>query len=268
MIQKINDNIEIYNGDSEEVLKKIRDNSIDCIITSPPYNISKKYSCYDDNLSSEDYFKKMCIIFKECYRVLKEDGRLIVNSAFCMIDKKSKEPKFVFLNLANAIKANGFKDMDVIIWVKGDESFIKNYNYSRGWGSWMSASRPVIRSDSEIIMVFAKNSIKKLRKGESTITKEDFKKYTKNMWYIRNRSNSVHPATYPVELVVNLINLYTYKDDVILDPFVGIGTTLMGCIETGRKCIGIELCEDYYKEAIKNVSNFNVDLFNQNGIIK
>ncbi|MEM4483907.1 MAG: site-specific DNA-methyltransferase, partial [Candidatus Methanomethylicia archaeon] len=194
--------------------------------------------------------------------------RLIVNSAFCMIDKKSKDPKFVFLNLANAIKANGFKDMDIIIWAKGDEDFIKNHNYSNRWGSWMSASRPVIRSDSEIIMIFAKNSIKKLRKGESTITKEDFKKYTKNIWYIRNYSNPVHPATYPVKLVVNLINLYTYKDDVILDPFVGIGTTLMGCIETGRKCIGIELCEDYYKEAIKNVSNFNVDLFNQNSTIR
>lgn len=234
----------IYCGDSELVLSGFEDNFVDAVITSPPYNISMKYSCYNDSLEHNEYLEKMRRIFSHVYRVLKPDGRLIINLGFAFNNPKTKTVRFVFLDILNILKSIGFMEMDFIVWIKGDENFSVNNNFSNRWGSWMSASRPVMRGDSEGIFVFAKNSYKKLSKGESTITKEEFMLYTKNIWFVKNHNEEKHLAVFPEKLVERILKVYTYKNDLVLDPFAGNGSVGVSSVKNKRRFILIELCEE------------------------
>ena len=134
----------IIEGDSLEILKKINDEEIDIVITSPPYNAAHNYDVYDDNLSNDVFLSNMSKIFIEIFRVLKDDGRVCLNVPFAIKNKKTKKVKFLAHEFAGMLNKIGFKDFEWITWHKG-----KNKNHFQGnntaWGSWKSPSCPSFR---------------------------------------------------------------------------------------------------------------------------
>jgi len=232
-------------GDSEEVIKKFPDNFVDIIITSPPYNFGLEYQTdkYKDAIYWQDYFEKLNRIWKECSRVLKPAGRFCVNIQPLFSDYMpthhiiSKQ----LLELGLLWKAE-------ILWEK------HNYNCKyTAWGSWKSPSMPYMKYTWEFIEVFCKESHKK--EGDIAkidITGNEFKKWVYAKWDIAPESNMKkynHPAMFPEELVRRLLKLFSYQDDIVLDPFNGVGTTTLVAYKLRRRYIGIDISKEYCKTA-------------------
>jgi site-specific DNA-methyltransferase (adenine-specific) len=230
----------IYNHSSEE-MKELPDNSIHLMVTSPPYNVGKEY---DENLTLREYLKFLNRVWGEVYRVLVPGGRACINVA-----NLGRKP-YIPLNglLARELIGLGFLMRGEIIWDKGGSASV-----STAWGSWQSASNPTLRDTHEYILVFSKGNFKreKIEGRESTISKEEFLEFTKSVWsFLSESAKKVgHPAPFPVELPYRLIQLYTYSDEVVLDPFMGSGQTALAALKAGRRYIGFETVEDYIKLA-------------------
>ncbi len=230
---------------SSENMFHLPDNCVDLMVTSPPYNVTKEY---DDNLSLTEYLKLLENVFVETYRVLKNGGRACVNVA--NLGRKPYIPISDYISQM-MIKI-GFNMRGEIIWHKGAGAGV-----SFAWGSWMSASNPVLRDTHEYILVFSKGSYKKNNKGkESTITKEQFMEWTKSVWTMNPESARKigHPAPFPEELPYRLMQLLSFKDDIVLDPFMGSGTTALSAIKNNRRFVGYDVDETYIslsKERLK-----------------
>ena len=232
-------------GDSEGILKKFPDNFVDIIITSPPYNFGLEYQNdkYKDAIYWQDYFEKLNKIWKECYRVLKPAGRFCVNI----------QPLFSDYMPTHHIISKQLLELGLlwkteILWEK------HNYNCKyTAWGSWRSPSMPYMKYTWEFVEVFCKESHKK--EGDPNkidITGDEFKKWVYAKWDIVPESNMKrynHPAMFPEELVARLLKLFSYQDDVVLDPFNGVGTTTLVAYKLRRRYIGIDISEEYCKTA-------------------
>jgi len=228
---------------SSENMEELDDNCIALTVTSPPYNIGK---LSDVEMSDEDYWKMIEKCFKEVYRVTESGGRLVVNVA-----NLGRKPYIPFSDKYTELLINiGFIMRGEIIWQKS-----KGANANFAWGSWLSASNPVIRDIHEYCLVFSKESMTKVSKGSSTIEKEDFMDSTLSIWNIPPaRAKKIgHPAPYPIELVERFIKLYTYEEELVLDPFIGSGTTAIGAINLNRNYIGYETNEEYVKLTNKRI---------------
>ncbi|MCX7877036.1 MAG: site-specific DNA-methyltransferase [Ignavibacteria bacterium] len=230
-------------GDSEFVLKKLPDNCIDLVFTSPPYNFGLEYDNQDDDNKWERYFEKLFKIFDECVRVLKYGGRIIVNI----------QPLFSDYIPTHHIISNFFIDKK-LIW-KGEIIWEKN-NYNckyTAWGSWKSPSSPYLKYTWEFIEVFCKGDlVKKGDKENIDINEDEFKKWVVAKWSIspeRKMKEYGHPAMFPEELVIRILKLFSFRNDLILDPFNGVGTTTAIAKEFGRRFIGIDISEEYCKKA-------------------
>jgi len=230
---------------SSEKMEEIPSNSLHLMITSPPYNVSKDY---DDDLSLKEYLEMLKNVFSETYRVLVNGGRACVNVA--NIGRKPYIPLSDYIS--RMMITIGFNMRGEIIWNKGSGAGV-----SMAWGSWMSASNPVLRDVHEYILIFSKGDYKRERGNkENTINKEDFMNWTKSVWSMNPESarRVGHPAPFPEELPYRLIQLYSYKSDVILDPFMGSGTTAIAALKSNRKYIGYDVNGDYIKTAEKRLS--------------
>ena len=230
---------------SSENMKELVDNCIALTVTSPPYNIGK---LSDVEMSDQDYWKMVEKCFREVYRVTESGGRLVVNVA-----NLGRKPYIPFSDKYTELLINiGFIMRGEIIWQKS-----KGANANFAWGSWLSASNPVIRDIHEYCLVFSKDSMTKASKGISTIEKEEFMDSTLSIWNIPPaRAKKIgHPAPYPTELVERFIKLYTYKKELILDPFIGSGTTAIGAINLNRNYIGYENNEEYIKLAEERINS-------------
>ena len=224
---------------SSEDMSEIPDNSVHLIITSPPYNVGKEY---DENLSLEEYRYFLKKVFSQCFRVLVDGGRICINIA--NIGRKPYIPLHAFI--IQDMLDIGYLMRGEIIWDKG------NSGVSTAWGSWKSASNPVLRDVHEYILVFQKGSFKREKKDkENSITKEEFLEYTKSIWSFKPESAKKvgHPAPFPLELPKRCIQLYSFKGDIILDPFCGSGTTCLAAKELNRYYIGYDIKEEYCKIA-------------------
>lgn len=228
---------EIYNMDCLDGLLKIEDNSVDLVVTSPPYNIDIKYDSYDDNKSWEEYLEWCEKWIKECYRILKDDGRMCINHYISFTDTKKKErfPLYDFITIQNKI---GMHPSKIVVWEDTTKSKLT------AWGSWLSASSPYIQTPYEGILISYKKQWSKINKGESTISKEDFIEGTSGVWKL-GTAQQLTIANFPVALPKRCIELLTYKGDLVVDPFMGSGTTALACIETERNFIGFELSKNY-----------------------
>jgi len=240
---------QIICGDSEEALKKLPDNCIDLIFTSPPYNFGLDYLKKDDDYQWENYFGKLFSIFKECIRVLKYGGRIIVNT----------QPLYSDYIPCHHIISNFFMQ-NKLIW-KGEIVWEKN-NYNckyTAWGSWKSPSNPYLKNSWEYLEIFCKGDLKKQGRVEDIdINKDEFKKWVFSRWSIapeRKMKEFGHPAMFPEELVRRVLKLFSFKNDVILDPFNGVGTTTVVAKNLDRKYIGIDISEEYSKVAQKRISS-------------
>jgi len=239
-------------GDSLKVLKKIPDNSVDLVFTSPPYNFGLEYSSTKDAHSWDKYFRQLFEIFDECIRVLKYGGRFVVNI----------QPLFSDYVPSHHIVSNYFISKG-LLW-KGEIIWEKN-NYNckyTAWGSWKSPSSPYLKYTWEFVEVFAKGSLKKDgRKEDADITAEEFKKWVVAKWSIapeRKMKEFGHPAMFPEELAQRVIKLFSFKNDVILDPFNGVGTTTLVAKILGRRFIGIDISKDYCRKAEKRIKSILV----------
>ena len=223
-------------GHSSETMSEIPDNSIHLMITSPPYNVGKDY---DEDLSLDEYMGMLNRVWRETYRVLVPGGRCCINVA--NIGRKPYMPLNAMIT--GAMLDIGYLMRGEIIWDKSASAGV-----SCAWGSWRSPSNPVLRDTHEYIMVYSKDDFYAGRSdGEPTIERDDFLQWTKSVWSMRAESAKRvgHPAPFPVELPKRLIHLYAYSNDIVLDPFMGSGTTAIACVETGRNYVGYDTSEEY-----------------------
>ena len=237
----------IINGDSLDVLKKIPDNAIDLVFTSPPYNFGLDYKNTQDEHYWDDYFKKLFKIFDEAIRVLKWGGRIIINI----------QPLFSDYIPSHHIISNYFISQK-LIW-KGEILWEKN-NYNckyTAWGSWKSPSSPYLKYTWEFLEIFSKGDLKKIgEKSNIDITDAEFKEWVNAKWNIapeRDMKKFGHPAMFPEKLAERALKLFSFKNDVILDPFNGVGTTTLIAKKLNRRYLGIDISQEYCEIAEKRL---------------
>ena len=230
---------------SSQRMTELPDRSVHLMITSPPYNVGKDY---DDDLSLDQYLSLIEGVLAETYRVLVSGGRICINIA--NIGRKPYIPLHSHI-IQVALKI-GFLMRGEIIWDKGSSA-----GASTAWGSWMSATNPVLRDTHEYILVFSKDRFDRLRveDKQSTISKDDFLEQTKSVWSFSTVSAKRigHPAPFPIELPKRLIELYSFESEVVLDPFLGSGTTAIAALKNKRAYIGYEINPDYVKLAQRRI---------------
>lgn len=226
----------IYNLDCVEFLKSLPDNSINLIITSPPYNKSRwsrnqnvnngfktksrkiDYGCFSDNMPNDIYIEWQCNVIKECIRVLKDDGSLFYNHIDILHDHTTIHPSYVY----------NFPVKQIIIWdrkstPKIDKSYFLPITEYIFWIKKRKESRPFFDRKKAL--------------------------FNKNIWSFNPEKNNPHPAPFPIELPLNIIRTCSREGDLVLDPFMGSGTTALASVMLNRNYIGCELNADYIKMA-------------------
>lgn len=246
---------QIICGDSLEILRTLPDNCVDIVLTSPPYNFGINYNATDDANAWRGYFDTLFAIFKECIRVLKSSGRIIVNI----------QPMFSDYIPTHHFISKFFID-EGLIW-KGEILWEKN-NYNCKyctWGSWKSPAAPYLKYSWEFIEVFCKNSLKKDGDKENIdITAEEFKEFVYAKWSFapeRNMKIYGHDAMFPEKLVERCLKLFSYENDIVLDPFNGAGTTTKVAKLLERKFIGIDISSKYCQTAKERLKSVKKTLF-------
>jgi len=232
------DTIWIYNADVL-ITDCVKEKTVDLIVTSPPYNVGIKYNSHDDKMSYRDYLSFTREWLAKCYRLTKDDGRFCLNIP---LDKNKGGQQSVCADITTIAKQVGWKYHSTIIWNE------QNISRRTAWGSWLSASAPYVIAPVEVIVVLYKNYWKKITAGrKSDISKQEFMEWTNGVWNFMGESKKRvgHPAPFPVELPRRCIKLFSFVGDAVLDPFLGSGSTLIACILTNRKGIGIEIDKNY-----------------------
>jgi len=241
-------------GDAGEVLHRFPDNCIDIIVTSPPYNFGHSYASdpHDDTQDWNTYFSTLQGIWKECVRVLKPGGRMAVNIQPLFSDYIPTHHL-----VSNQLLALGLLWKAEILWEKN------NYNAKyTAWGSWKSPSMPYLKYTWEFIEVFDKETHKKAgRREDIDITDEEFKEWVIGRWTVPPETRMRdfgHHAMFPEEIPRRLLRLFSYRNDLVLDPFNGVGTTTLAAWKNGRRFIGIDVDSGYCREALSRIRQSGV----------
>jgi len=240
------DSLRIYNADILGI-DTIESESIDLIVTSPPYGIDIKYQSYDDNVPYDQYLDFTRKWLSKTRDLAKPDGRLCLNIP---LDKNKGGQQSVCADVTTIAKEVGWKYHSTIIWNE------QNISRRTAWGSWMSASAPYVIAPVETILVMYKSRWDKVLKGKSDITRDEFIQWTNGVWNFSGESKRKigHPTPFPVELPRRCIKLFSFQGEVVLDPFLGSGTTLIACLQTKRIGIGVEINREYCQLAAKRLN--------------
>lgn len=236
-------------GDAEEVLKGFPTGSVDMVITSPPYNFGHSYAGdpTEDTREWNEYFSKLYRIWSECYRVLKPGGRIAVNVQPLFSDYIPTHHI-----ISHQLQQIGFLWKAEILWEKS------NYNAKyTAWGSWQSPSMPYLKYTWEFIEVFDKLTHRKVGPREAIdITADEFKEWVYGRWAIAPESRMReygHPAMFPEEIPYRLMRLFTYRGDIVVDPFNGAGTTTVVAFRLRRRFIGVDISPEYCRTAFERL---------------
>jgi len=233
----------IYFEDCFEGMKRIDDNSIDLIITSPPYfNARPEYAEWD---SYEDYLSFLNNILQSCFMKLKSIGRIAIN----VPDGYGRNPWIpIYADTCKLMQNIGYILRGSIVWNK------QNGGGKTSWGSWRSSSNPCLIDEHEMIIIAHKEN-PKLKIG-TEIKKDLFLSLIHSVWNIKPETKRKlgHPAPYPLELPIRIITFLSSENTIILDPFMGSGTTAIACINTNRNYIGFENNKEYFDIANKRIS--------------
>ena len=265
----------IINGNCVDVMAKLPESSVDLIVTSPPYNVGIDYDTHNDRQSMEDYWQFTKDWLSESYRILKDDGRIAVNIPY-EVNVQDRGGRILFMSEFYQIMKNlGFKFFGL---VDLDENS-PHRSKTTAWGSWMSPSAPYIYNPKEcVILGYKKNHIKKIKgepqwKGElvdleqedGTIKqkmmyqeedKKEFMSLVYGQWEYFADTKQQTKATFSMDIPMKAIKILTYRNDIVLDPFTGSGTSICAAEISGRRWIGIELSENYCKVAGDRVQHF------------
>ena len=265
----------IINGDCVKVMASLPESCVDLIVTSPPYNVGIDYDSYNDRQSMEDYWQFTKDWLSESYRILKDDGRIAVNIPY-EVNVQDRGGRILFMSEFYQIMKNlGFKFFGLVDLNEQSPHRSK----TTAWGSWMSPSAPYIYNPKEcVILGYKKNHIKKVKgepqwKGElvdleqedGTVKqkmmyqeedKKDFMSLVYGQWEYFADTKQQTKATFSMDIPMKAIKILTYRNDLVLDPFTGSGTSLVAAEVSGRRWIGIELSENYSKVAKDRVQHF------------
>jgi DNA modification methylase len=228
-------------------MSMLPDSSIHLMVTSPPYNVGKDY---DEDMSLDEYRELLKTVFSETYKKLVPGGRACINVA--NIGRSPYIPLHSYI-IQDMLEI-GFRMRGEIIWDKGAGAGV-----STAWGSFRSASNPTLRDTHEYILVFSKDTYRRQRQDrENTISKDEFLNWTKSIWRFPPESARKvnHPAPFPTELPYRLIQLYTFKNDVVLDPFCGVGSTCVAALEADRHFVGYDVNKGYVTTAKQRLRRF------------
>ena len=275
-IEKIEDVTgNIINGDCVEVMKSLPEGSVDLVVTSPPYGVNVKYDVYDDNLPMDEYWDFTIKWLTEAYRVLKDDGRIAVNVPI-EVNVQERGGRILFNSeFWMRMKEVGFKFFGMVDLTEDSPHRVRQ----TAWGSWMSASAPYIYNPKECVILAYKKSSKKLTKGESQwkgtpnevkdeegnvktkmiyedASKKEFMNLVFGRWEYFADTKSLTKATFSLDIPSKAIKILTYKNDIVLDPFMGSGTSAVAAETLNRRWIGIELSENYTNIAKERIKPF------------
>ncbi len=244
------DVIRIYNDDFLKT-QTIKENSIDLVVTSPPYNVDVQYENYRDDIPYDEYLVFTRKWLAKCYALVKDDGRMCLNIP---LDKNKGGQQSVCADITTIAKEVGWKYHATIIWNE------QNISRRTAWGSWLSASAPFVIAPVEVIVVLYKKKWEKTRKGTSDITRDEFIGWTNAVWNFSGESRNKigHPSPFPVELPKRCIKLFSFVGDTVLDPFLGSGTTLVACLENKRAGIGVEINKNYCELSVRRLKDHGI----------
>jgi site-specific DNA-methyltransferase (adenine-specific) len=265
----------IINGNCVEEMGKLPESSVDLVVTSPPYNVGIDYDTHDDRMSMEDYWEFTEQWLTQVYRLLKNDGRVAINIPY-EVNVQDRGGRVLFMaEFWNVMKKVGFQFYGL---VDLDENS-PHRSKTTAWGSWMSPSSPYIYNPKEcVILAYKKDRIKKvkgepqwigelvdLEQEDGTIKqkmmyqdedKKEFMSLVYGQWEYFADTKQQTKATFSMDIPMKAIKILTYRNDVVLDPFAGSGTSLVAAEISGRRWIGIELSENYSKVAEDRVQVF------------
>lgn len=239
-------NLRIFHGDVLN-LHMFDKPFADLIVTSPPYNVGIEYNSNDDELSYEQYLGFSAKWMGNCYRWSNPQARFLLNIP---LDKNKGGHKSVGSDLTRIAQEAGWKYHATIVWNEG------NISRRSAWGSWMQASAPFVIAPVELIVVLYKEQWKKTTGSKkSDISKEEFMQFTNGVWTFSGESKKRigHPAPFPKELPYRAIKLFSFVDDLVFDPFMGSGTTLVVAAGTNRKAVGLDIDANYCELAKQRV---------------
>jgi site-specific DNA-methyltransferase (adenine-specific) len=262
----------IINGDCVEVMNTLPESSIDLVITSPPYSVNISYDVYDDNTSLDEYLDFSKKWLESAFRLLKDDGRICVNVPFEINLKDRGGRVFIVSEIWNVMKEIGYKWFGLIDL----EEESPHRSKTTAWGSWMSCSQPYIYNPKECLILAYKNLPKKLTKGEpqwkgtpteieqedgtvkkkvvyDDMDKKEFMELVFGQWKYFADTRSLTKATFSMDIPTKVIKILSYKNDIVLDPFMGSGTSAFAAESLDRRWIGIELSPDYTEIARNRV---------------
>ena len=265
----------IINGDCIKVMKTLSDGCIDLVVTSPPYNCGIKYDTHIDDLPMDKYWGWTREWLTETYRLIKDDGRVSINIPYEVNVQDRGGRVFFVSEFYQIMKEDGFKFFGIVDL----EEDSPHRSKTTAWGSWMSPSSPYIYNPKEcVILAYKKQHIKKVKgepewKGVPTeIEQEDgtlkkkivyeekdkkeFMELVFGQWNYFADTKSLTKATFSMDIPTKAIKILSYKNDVILDPFAGSGTTLVAAEILGRRWLGIELSENYKQIAETRINYF------------
>lgn len=251
----------IYNCDVFDGFKKLPDETIDLVVTSPPYNCGIEYDSWQDSKPWDEYLSWCEDWIKEIKRVLKPDGRFAINHLVEMgipaNGKKNGLRVSPQVELHKIINKVGLNIAAQTMWADPTKSTLTC------WGSWQSASAPYIYNPYEVVLIGYKDQWKKQRDknnpGINTISRDDFMVGVGGVWELQPEVRGLTLANFPVSLPKLCIELLTFKDEIVLDPFMGSGTTAIACLLTDRKYIGFEISENYHKISDDRIENFKIN---------
>ncbi len=250
----------IHVGDARD-MSAVPDASVALVVTSPPYFAGKEYETAlgEGHVPGDylDYLSMLRDVLAECVRTLEPGGRIAVNVA-----NLGRRP---YRSLAADVTTILQDDLRLllrgeVIWQKQ-----RGASGSCAWGSYQSPANPVLRDTTERVIIASKGRFDRVGRGSAspgepgaaTIPGDEFMEATLDVWEIPAESATRvgHPAPFPVALVERCIQLFTYDGDVVLDPFMGSGTTAVAAVNTGRRYVGYDTDPDYVRQARERVSS-------------
>jgi site-specific DNA-methyltransferase (adenine-specific) len=247
----------IHCGDARALAERVQPSSVALVVTSPPYFAGKAYeqAMGEGHIPGDyqEYLRMLHDVFAACVTALEPGGRIAVNVA----NLGRKPYRSLAADVIRILQDDlGLLLRGEIVWRKGEGA-----TGSCAWGSFQNASNPVLRDLTERVVVASKGRFDRAvdrptraRQGlphRNSVFRNDFMAWTTDVWDVPTESavRVGHPAPFPVELPQRLIELYTYVDDVVLDPFMGSGSTAVAAVRTRRHYVGFDTDEDYVRRA-------------------